>query len=202
ETRTYLERGLQFAGNLPDGPDRHRLEAELLIALGRILMATKGPSDPEAGTVFRRAVVVCRKLDSPEMLARALYALGIIAEARAELMAGQAIGEELRALAEQSGDVGIAIAGHVRLGLLGYSRGQFATARDHLAEALALCATGTHELRDSAIASDPHVAAAYLSVTLAHLGCAEQAISYGKSAVDGARRSGSSSPAYALVLTV
>ena len=48
ETRTYLERGLQFAGNLPEGPDRHRLEAELLIALGRILMATKGPNDPEA----------------------------------------------------------------------------------------------------------------------------------------------------------
>ena len=56
ETRTYLERGLQFAGNLPDGPDRHRLEAELLIALGRILMATKGPNDPEAGTAFQRAV--------------------------------------------------------------------------------------------------------------------------------------------------
>jgi class 3 adenylate cyclase len=35
ETRTYLERGLHFAGNLPDGPDRHHLEAELHIAHGR-----------------------------------------------------------------------------------------------------------------------------------------------------------------------
>jgi class 3 adenylate cyclase len=43
ETRIYLEQGLETARNLPDGPDRHRLEAELLIALGRILMATKGP---------------------------------------------------------------------------------------------------------------------------------------------------------------
>ena len=42
ETRTYLERGLQFAGSLPETPDRHHLEAELLIALGRILMAAKG----------------------------------------------------------------------------------------------------------------------------------------------------------------
>ncbi|HEY7576001.1 MAG TPA: AAA family ATPase, partial [Acetobacteraceae bacterium] len=40
ETRSYLERGLEFAANLPEGPDRFRLEAELLIALGRILMAT------------------------------------------------------------------------------------------------------------------------------------------------------------------
>ena len=202
ETRTYLERGLQFAGNLPDGPDRHRLEAELLIALGRILMATKGPNDPEAGMALQRAVAVCRKLGSPEMLARALYSLGIIAETRAELMEGQTIGEELLILAEQSGDVGIAIAARVRLGILGYYRGNFVAARDHLAEALALCATGEQELRDTAIAPDPHVAAAYLSVTLAHLGYAEQAISHGRSAVEGAREAGSSSPAYALTLSV
>jgi tetratricopeptide (TPR) repeat protein len=202
ETRTYLERGLHFAGNLPDGPDRHHLEAELQIALGRILMATKGPTDAEAGMAFRRAVAVCRSLDSPEMLARSLYSLGIIAESRAELIEGQAIGEELLALAERSGDVGITIAAHVRLGLLAYYRGQFEAARDHLADALALCTAGTHVLRDSAIASDPHVAAAYLSVTLAHLGCTEQAMSHGRSAIEGARRSGLSSTAYALVLSV
>ena len=102
-------------------------------------MATKGPNDPEAGMALQRAVAVCRKLGSPEMLARALYSLGIIAETRAELMEGQTIGEELLILAEQSGDVGIAIAARVRLGILGYYRGNFVAARDHLAEALALC---------------------------------------------------------------
>ena len=202
ETRTYLERGLQFAGNLPEGPDRHRLEAELLIALGRILMTTKGPNDPEAGIAFQRAVAVCRMLDSPEILARALYSLGIIAEAGAELLEAQAIGEELLALAASSGVVGIAVAARVRLGHVGYYRGQFAIAGDHFAKALALSATGTHELRDTAIASDPPVAAAYLSVTLAHTGYTEQAISYGKSAIEDASKAGSSSPAYALTLSV
>jgi class 3 adenylate cyclase/tetratricopeptide (TPR) repeat protein len=202
ETRTYLERGLQFAGNLPDGPDRHHLEAELLMALGRILMATNGPNDPEGNAAFERAVAVCRSLGNPEMLARALYSVGIIAETRAELQAARTIAEELRTLAADSGDAGIAIAARVRLGILGYYRGDFVAARDHLVEALALCATGRHELRDTAIASDPHVAEAYLSVTLAHLGYTEQAIAHGKSAVEGARRSGSSSPAYALVLSL
>ena len=46
------------------------------------------------------------------------------------------------------------------------------------------------------------MAAAYLSVTLAHLGYAEQAISHGRSAVESAREAGSSSPAYALTLSV
>jgi class 3 adenylate cyclase/tetratricopeptide (TPR) repeat protein len=200
ETRIYLERGLQFAGNLPDGPDRHHLEAELLMALGRILMVTNGPNDPEANAAFERAVAVCRRLGSPEVLARALYSVGVIAETRADLRAGQAIGEELAALAASSGNAGIAIAARVRLGIVAYYRGRFVAARDHLAEALALCATGRRELRDIAIASDPDIAEAYLSVALAHLGCAEQAIAHGRSAVEGARRSGASS--HALVLSL
>ncbi len=202
ETRTHLERGLQIAASLPDGPDRSRLEVELLIAFGRILMATKGPNDPEAELTFQRAAAVGRKLGNPEMLARALYSLGVIAETRADLDAAEAIGEELRALAESNGDAGIAIAARVRLGVVAYYRGHFVAAHGHLAEALALHATGNYELRDSAIASDPHVAAAYLSVALAHLGHVEQAISHGESAVAGARKSGSSSPAYALALSV
>jgi class 3 adenylate cyclase/tetratricopeptide (TPR) repeat protein len=202
ETRIYLERGSQTAGNLPDGPDRHRLEAELLIALGRILMATKGPSDLEAGVAFRRAITVCRKLGSPEMLARALYSLGIIAETGAELSEAQAIGEELYTLAADSGDEGIAIAARVRLGILAYYRGQFVAARAHLAEALALCTSGKQELRDSAIASDPHFSEANLSLAMAHLGQIEEALAHGHSAADGAQRSGASSPAYALVLSI
>ncbi len=61
ETRIYLERGLEFAGNLQETPDRHRLEAELLIALGRILMATRGSNDPDARSAIQRAVAVCRQ---------------------------------------------------------------------------------------------------------------------------------------------
>jgi class 3 adenylate cyclase/tetratricopeptide (TPR) repeat protein len=202
ETRIYLERGLRVAGNLPEGPDRRHLEAELLIALGRILMATKGPSDPEAGVAFRGAVTVCRTLGSPEMLARALYSLGIIAETCAELTDAQSIGEELYALSADSGDAGIAIAARVRLGILAYYRGNFPAARSYLGEALALCATGKQELRDSAIASDPHFSEANLSLVLAHLGHASEAIAHGNSAVDGARRAGAPSPAYPLVLSI
>jgi tetratricopeptide (TPR) repeat protein len=202
ETRIYLERGLQIVGNLPEGPDRHHLEAELLIALGRILMAARGSNDPDARSAIQRAAVVCRKLGSPEMLARSLYSLGIVAETRAELMEAEAVGEELRALAVESDDMGIAIAARVRLGTLRHYRGQFAAARDHFAEALALSEAGTRELRDIAIAPDPPYAAAFLSVTLAYLGYIEQAISYGKSAVEGAKKLGLSSPAFPLIVSL
>jgi tetratricopeptide (TPR) repeat protein len=57
-------------------------------------------------------------------------------------------------------------------------------------------------LRDTAIAPDPHVAAAYLGVALVHLGDTAQALAQGEAAVEGARRFGASSPAYALALSV
>jgi predicted ATPase len=137
------------------------------------------------------------------MLARALYSLAITAETRADLRTAQAIGIELQALAAESGDAGIAIAALVRLGCVEYYRGNFVAARDHHTEALALWAKGKNQLRDSAISANPHlIAEAHLSATLAHMGCAEQAIAHGKSAVETARKSGSSSPAHALVLSV
>jgi hypothetical protein len=102
ETRNHLERGLQFARSLPDGADRHLLEAELLIALGRLLMAIKGQSDPEANNVFGRAVEVCRHLGDPEMEARSLFALGAIAMSRGELQSGQEISANLLDLADAS----------------------------------------------------------------------------------------------------
>lgn len=202
ETRTYLERGLEIAGSLPPGPDRDRLEAELLIALGRILTAMRGSNDPDARLAIQRAAAVCRKAGNPEMLARALYSLGILAETRGELAEAETVGEELRTLATDSGDMSIAIAARVRLGTVGHYRGQFAAAREHFTEALALSEAGTGELRDIAIAPDPPYAAAFLSVTLAHLGWVGQAISYGNSAIEGAKNFGMSSPAFPLILSV
>jgi predicted ATPase len=110
ETKGYLYRGLQSAERLPPGPDRYRLEAELLIALGRILLPTLGQTHPETSNVLERAVAMCRKIDDAPMLARSLYALGIVAEVRCDLRSAQAIGEEFLALAESTGDIRIAIA--------------------------------------------------------------------------------------------
>jgi class 3 adenylate cyclase/tetratricopeptide (TPR) repeat protein len=191
ETRNYLERGLRFARSLPDGADRHLLEAELLIALGRLLMAIKGQSDPEANTVFGRAVQVCRQLGDPEMLARSLFALGAIAMSRGELQSVQTISADLLDLARSNRNDGIAIAGHVRLGILTFYQGRLDAARDNLSRALDLCNDDRWHLPDLAITSTPDVAAeAYLAHTLAHLGFAEMAITHAEQAVERGRRLG------------
>ena len=202
ETRNHLERGLQFARSLPDGQDRKLLEAELLIALGRLLIAIKGQSDPEACGLLERSVAVCHELDDHEMLARSLFALGAIAMSRGELESVQAISNNLLDLARSNQSRPIAIAGNLRLGILTFHQGRLDAARDSLSQALNLCAAGDKNLPDFAITSSPDVAAAaYLANTLAHLGYPESAIAHAELAVERARPLGVASLAYSMALS-
>ena len=201
ETSAQLERGLHFAGSLPEGPDRHRLEAELLLARGRILMNTNGPADAEASEVLVRAAAVSRKLGDSEALARALFALGNITMNRGDTRTAQSLGEDLLALGEAHGDLRSAVAARARLGALAYFQGHFALARDYQSEALALCEQGERVLLDVAISSAPNVtAAAYLASALACLGYPERAITQARLAVETARRLTSSSQSFALAV--
>jgi class 3 adenylate cyclase/tetratricopeptide (TPR) repeat protein len=202
ETRNHLERGLQFARSLPEEPNQQVLEAELLIALGRLLIAIKGQSDPDACDVFERAVAVCRRLEQPDLLARALFARGAIAMSRSEISPVEIISAELLQLADITADPAIRIAAEVRLGILRFHQGQLVAAKVSLTRALELCRRDSAAIPDLAITSSPDVAAAaYLANTLAHLGHPERAIAHAQFAIERARSVGVASLAYAMALS-
>ncbi len=202
ETRNHLERGLQFARSLPEEPNQQVLEAELLIALGRLLIAIKGQSDPDACDMFERAVGVCRRLKQPDLLARALFARGAIAMSRSELGPVEKISADLLHLADTTGSPAIRIAAEVRLGILRFHQGQLGAAKDNLTIALELCQQDKAAIPDLAITSSPDVAAAaYLANTLAHLGYPERAIAHAEFAIERARYVGVASLAYAMALS-
>jgi len=202
ETRNHLERGVQFARSLPEGQDQQVLEAELLIALGRLLIAINGQSDPEACDLFERAVAVCRRLRLPDLLARALFARGAIAMSRSELAPVEAISSDLLQLADATDSPGIRIAGEVRLGILRFHQGRLCEAENSLTRALDLCRRDATTIPDLAITSSPDVAAAaYLANTLAHLGYPERAVAHAEFAVERGRSLGVASLAYAMALS-
>ncbi len=202
ETRNHLERGLQFARSLPEEPNQQVLEAELLIALGRLLIAIKGQSDPDACDMFERAVAVCRRLKQPDLLTRALFARGAIAMSRSELQPVEAISNDLLQLADTTGSTAIRIAGEVRLGILRFHQGRLGAAEDSLTRALELCRKDDKAIPDLAITSSPDVAAAaYLANSLAHLGYPERASAHAEFAVARARSLGVASLAYAMALS-
>jgi class 3 adenylate cyclase/tetratricopeptide (TPR) repeat protein len=202
ETKNHLERGLQFARALPNGRDRQLLEAELLIALGRLLIGTKGQSNSEASNSFEQAVAVCRELGDREILARALFALGAIGMSRGELQPVEAITNDLLELAQSDKSRPISIAASVRLGILRFHQGQLVAARDSLSRVLDLCDEADGDLPDLAITSSPDVAAtAYLANTLAHLGYPDRAIVHAERSVERTRPLGEASLAYSMALS-
>ena len=200
ETRTQLERGLQLCENLMQGPDRRRLEAELLIGLGRIQIATRGNQTSRRAFPHRAADLV--RDNDPEMLARALYPLGNIATTRVDLQAAETIGRELLALGERTGDMGIATAGHVRLGIVAFYQGHFVAARHSLSMALDLHQSPRTALLEVSVGSAPDTTTQYLSGTLAYLGYPEQAIALAEPAIERARTLGGASFAVATILTI
>ena len=200
ETRLQLERGLEFAATLPDGADRYRLEAELLLALAEILQLTGGMANVEAGAVLEHAIRVCRSVDRPQLLSRALWGQFTWVLVRGEVAAAQAIAEELLELAEACSEVQIRVAARAAMGIGLFYQGRFPSARQHLAILLSIFAREPEaaNLDWRTMTAGP----AFLALTLACLGYPEQAGSQIGRAIDWASRKGSFALAYSLSVAV
>jgi tetratricopeptide (TPR) repeat protein len=194
ETKARLEQGLHFATTLTDGPERRRLETELLVALGDIVQLTKGLADNEAGAIFQRAVPLCRNLDNPETIARALYGRFIHLLYRGQLTAAQSIASDMQSLAEARSEAWVRIHARTVMAIILFFRGEFKSARQNLEDAVVLLSrepeTPEWDWRMNRMhATSP----SYLAVVLACLGYPGQAEMHLGQAIDRANRFGSHS---------
>jgi predicted ATPase/class 3 adenylate cyclase len=178
ETRGQLGQGLALLSSLPNTASRRVLEAELKLALGRVLLSIKGSADVEAGNAFRDALELCRGLDHIELLTRALWGYWFNRAHRQDLTNDETAAQELLSLSDCQNDPN-QIVGQAMLGITRFWQGRFPEGRSNLETALELCNSGAHKLLDLAIVSnhlDDHVRL-QLSLTLACLGHLQQAAS-------------------------
>ena len=136
ETRAHLHRGLQIIAGLPDTPARWRLEAELQLVLGRMLLNNDGNGSLEAAAAFEQASELCRSLDQPEMLTRALWGRFTVLSHRGQLEEGRQIGLELMAVAK--GDPKIQMPARANAGYVYFWTGRFAESRREFQSAIEL----------------------------------------------------------------
>jgi class 3 adenylate cyclase/predicted ATPase len=160
ETHNQLERGLTLIRTLPNSAERRILEVELKLALGRVLLSTKGSADVDAGRIFEEVVELCRGLDRIGLLTRAIWGYWFNKAHRRELMGAEsAIRELLRVGPAAEPNCEPAVAGAM-LGITRFWQGRFPEARANLAGALDLWRTDKSERMDLAIVSnhlDVHV---------------------------------------------
>ena len=121
---------------LPDNSSRRVLEVELKLALGRVLLSTKGAADVEAGQIFEEAVELCRHLGRIDLHTRALWGYWFNRAHRRELVwAENAIQEFLRLGPAPEPQCDPVVAGAM-LGITRFWQGRFSEAQVNLQDAL------------------------------------------------------------------
>ena len=188
EAAAQFQKALEQLALLPDNPERQRQEIEFLSALGAVLQVVKGPSAPETGLAYARALDLWTRLGSPVEFLRVPYGRLRYLLFRGELDLALGLEEDLLRLSRQRNDRGGLVVGHYTSGRTLMYTGKFASSRSHLKEVLALYDPSDRPVTDQA-GLYPHVVSqAFLGIVLFCLGYPDQALAHRNTAVAEARR--------------
>jgi len=138
EAGKHITHGQVLLEALPEGRVRLRLELNLLLLLGQMLMTTKGWGVEEVASVYRRARVLCEQLDDVSRLFQAMWGLIAGSVVRAKLQETQVLASELLVLAKRQRNPIFQLASHMELGGTAFALGEASSARRHFQAADAL----------------------------------------------------------------
>jgi class 3 adenylate cyclase/predicted ATPase len=177
EAVMHLTRGLAVLQTLPDTPQRAQQELRLQTVLGPALIATKGYAASEVERTYARARELCQQSGATPGLFSALRGLWVFNEARAEHQTARQLGAQLLTLAQTLQDPMLLVEAHRALGNTLFWLGEFASARTHLAQGMALYDPQQHHSLAFLYGTDPGVVClSYTAWALGLLGYADQAL--------------------------
>jgi predicted ATPase len=177
EAAGLARRGLAQLEKLPDTPERADQELALLHALGVSLIAIQGFASPDVEQTYVRARELCLRAEDTSALFPVLYGLWNVCLLRCELSRCRDLATQMFGLAQaQPGQV-LLLQAHnvVQQPLL--HMGNFADARHHQEQGLALYDPHQHRTLTAVYGEDPGVGCMlYGAVTLWCLGYPDQAL--------------------------
>ena len=178
EAITHLTTALELLKTLPDTPERTQQELNLQITLGSALIATKGWAAPEVGRAYARARELCRQVGETPHVFPALFGMWAFYLVRAEHRTAYELGEQLLSLAQGVQDSAFLLQPHLTLGDSSFWLGEFAPARAHLKQGIALYEPQRHHpLAFLYGGADPGVhGLSYAALALWMLGYPDQAL--------------------------
>lgn len=187
EAISHLTTALELLLTLPDTPERARQELALQIALGTSLVITKGYGVPEVAKVYTRARELYQQVESTTQFLPVLFALWRFYFVRGAYQTARELAEQFTRLAHSKQDPMILLPAHLVPGLTLFRLGEFASARAHLEEGIALYDAEKHQVdRASTFFYSQDAGTmclSYLAWTLGHLGYLDQALKRGQEAL-------------------
>ena len=143
EAVSLLQPGARMLLTLPETPARAQHELSLRLALGPALMATQGQAAPDVAPIMAARVLCPQEGDRPRSCPM-LWGLCQCANGSAQHQTAWEIGEQLLAVAEQSGDPIHVVQAHHALWNTAFHRGMLITAQTHLAHGQRLYTSQHH----------------------------------------------------------
>jgi len=138
EAIAHLTKGLEVLKAQPETSARDQQELVLHTTIGVPLIAVKGMAAPEVERAYARARQLCLQVGDAPRLFPALFGLWWFYEVKPDLRAAYELAQQLLNLAERADESGHVIIAHRAMGHTLFWRGEFASARAHLEQAIAL----------------------------------------------------------------
>jgi predicted ATPase len=138
EAVRHLTKGLELLAMLPETPAGAQQELDLQIALGPALMATMGFAAPEVEQTYARARALCARVGDTPQRFQTLRGLWGFYHNRGALPTARELGEQLYRLAQCEAAPTHLLEAHAALGNTLFFLGEYAAARTHLEQGIAL----------------------------------------------------------------
>ncbi len=184
EAISHFNKGLELLMTLPATPERTQQELSLQMALGAPLTATKGTAAREVGKAYARARELCQQLGETPQLFPVLRGLWLFYIARAEYQTARELAEQCLRLAQSARDPALLLEAQYILGNTLFYFGEFAPAREHFEQSMALYNFGQHRSHAFLYGQDTGmVCLARLAWTIFFLGYPDQALKLSYQAV-------------------
>jgi class 3 adenylate cyclase/predicted ATPase len=138
EAIAHFTKGLELLKTLPDTPERAQYELTLQLAVSAPLQATQGWAAPAVERAYTRARELCRQVGETPQLFPVLFGLWAFYVVRAAHKTARELGEQLLTLAQGVQDPALLLLAHSALGATLFHVGEFASAREHMEQSIAL----------------------------------------------------------------
>jgi predicted ATPase len=184
EAVQHLTTGLALLATLPETPVRAQQELELQVALGPALIATKGHAAPEVEQTYARAQALCTQVGETPQLFPTLQGLWRFYLNRAAFQTARELGEQLVRLTQHEAAPTPRLEAHEALGSTLFFLGDYAAARTHLDQGIALTAMAVQRAQGLRHGVVPGVSClSYAALTLWCLGYPAQAVRWSHEAL-------------------
>ena len=191
EAKEFLERGLNLLekSTIPIF-DRDKLELDILVVLGPVVMAMQSIAASEVGRVYNKAYDLCIKVKETPHWLSSLQGLRVFYVARGSILKGIEISKRMLQISEGELDARKSIDAYHSLGVTYFHKGDFRLARENLEFGLEHVKSRAYEKNDIRSRNVmPISCLVYQSLSCWFLGFPQKALMSSNAAVKAAKNS-------------